>query len=184
MTMRKVICWFWILVVGVCCGALPARGSLILDHANSSLTLGREEMRNERLYEQIVAQRSENPTRFDHLHPILGNLLTKQSSFEYWLNRWQAAPARFEHWHPMFWRIIAGESLAGGPPVTPPPIPPLIPPSDEGGNPPVGPGPPTPAPPAPPAAVTVPEPGTCLLLLEALGLILLARGAHGFLRSR
>jgi hypothetical protein len=139
------------------------------------------------LYEQVVAERSENPHRFDRLHPILGELLTDRASFEYWLNRWQAHPARFEHYHPWFWRVIDGESRSGGPPVTLPPVPPMISPAGESGNPPIGPGPLPPEPPPPPrppaAPVPVPEPGSLLVLLEAIGLVLLARRASVLVRS-
>ena len=167
----------------------------MLGHEDSSPLARREVLRNERLYDRMVDLRSANPTRFDRLHPILGGMLTKGSSFEYWHNRWQANPARFEHWHPLFWRIIDGESLAGGPPGNPPSpisplspfIPPVIPPAGQDGNPPVSPNTPTapptpPTPPAPPASV--PEPGTSLLVIEALGLILLARGGYAFLRGK
>ena len=73
---------------------------MIVGHESTSLASEREALRNEHLYEQMVDVRSHDPTQFDDLHPILGDLLTEQASFEYWLNRWQAHPARFEHWHP------------------------------------------------------------------------------------
>jgi hypothetical protein len=107
--MRKAISCCWILVLGLVCRDVSARGSLILGHQETPLAREREALRDERLYEQMVAARSHNPARFDHLHPILGEMFTEPSSFKYWLNRWQAHPARFEHWHPLFWRIIDGE---------------------------------------------------------------------------
>ena len=107
-TMRKAMSWFSILVLGMLCRDVSARGSLILGHEASSPAPERQALRNERLYEKMVDQRSHNPTRFDRLHPILGDVLTDRSSFEYWLDRWQAHPARFEHWHPLFWRILDG----------------------------------------------------------------------------
>ena len=126
----------------------------------------------------MVDVRSHDPAQFDHLHPILGDMLTEQSSFEYWLNRWQAHPARFEHWHPRFWRIIDGEALEGGPPV----IPPLIPPAGQGGDPPVAPGPLSPLGLASPAAA-VPEPDSFRLLLVAVALIVFVRGGSRYLRT-
>ncbi|MGC8643314.1 MAG: PEP-CTERM sorting domain-containing protein [Isosphaeraceae bacterium] len=137
----------------------------------------------------MVAQRSENPARFDRLHLVLGDMLSNRSSFEYWYNRWQADPARFEHWHPLFWRIIDGESIAGGSPINPSPIspsiPPLIPPAGQGDISPVTPSTPSGPPPPPPSPLaTVPEPGTVLLVLEGLGLILLARRGCACLRSK
>jgi hypothetical protein len=178
-TMQKAILWFAILILAMLCREASARGSLILGHEASGTINEREALRNEHLYEQVVAECSHNPTRFDHLHPILGELLTDRTSFEYWLNRWQANPTRFEHWHPRFWRIIDGEALEGGPPV----LPPLIPSAGQGGAPPAGLGPPLPPePPGPPGPVApvgvVPEPGSFLLLVVAVALILAARGCR------
>ncbi|MGD0045305.1 MAG: PEP-CTERM sorting domain-containing protein, partial [Isosphaeraceae bacterium] len=163
------------------CREVQARGSLILGHETTSLASEREALRNEHLYEQMVDVRSHDPTQFDHFHPILGDLLTEQSSFEYWLNRWQAHPARFEHWHPRFWRIIDGEALEGGPPV----IPLLIPPAGQGGDPPVAPGPLSPLgqPGLASPAAAVPEPDSFRLLLVALGLILVVRVGSRYLRA-
>jgi len=179
--MNKVTCWCWILVLSAFCREVQARGSLILGHETTSLASEREALRNEHLYEQMVDVRSHDPTQFDHLHPILGDLLTEQSSFEYWLNRWQAHPARFEHWHPRFWRIIDGEALEGGPPV----IPPLIPPAGQGGDPPVAPGPLSPLgqPGLASPAAAVPEPDSFRLLLVAVALIVFVRGGSRYLRT-
>lgn len=174
---NKLICWCWVLVLGAFCREVQGRGSLIIGHEKTYLVSEREALRNEHLYEQMVDIRSHDPTQFDHLHPILGDLLTERSSFEYWLNRWQANPERFEHWHPRFWRIIDGEALEGGLPV----IPPLIPPACQGGNPEVTPGPLSPPSPGASAAV-VPEPESFRLLLVGCGLILVVRG--GLMYSR
>jgi hypothetical protein len=179
--MNKVTYWCWILVLSAFCREVQARGSIILGHETTSLASEREALRNEHLYEQMVDVRSHDPAQFDHLHPILGDMLTEQSSFEYWLNRWQAHPARFEHWHPRFWRIIDGEALEGGPPV----IPLLIPPAGQGGDPPVAHDPQSP--PGPPGlagpAAVVPEPESFRLLLVALGLILVVRVGSRYLRA-
>ena len=184
-TMRKAMSWFSILVLGLLCRDVSARGSLILGHEASSPAHERQALRNERLYEKMVDERSHNPTRFDRLHPILGDVLTDRSSFEYWLNRWQAHPARFEHWHPLFWRILDGEALHGGPPVISPLIPAVLPGGDSPAPPgPIGP-PEPPGPPGPPGPVAVvPEPGSLRLVLVALGLILVARGGSRYLRTR
>jgi len=172
---NKMTYWCWILVLSAFCREVQARGSIIPGHETTSLASEREALHNERLYEEMVDLRSHDPTQFDHLHPILGDLLTEQSSFEYWLNRWEAHPARFEHWHPWFWRIIDGEALEGGPPV----ITPLVPPAGQGGEPPAAPGPlsPTGQPGLASTATAVPEPGSLHLLLVALGLFLAVRGS-------
>jgi hypothetical protein len=189
--MRTSTCLLGLLVLGICSPEVPAHGSLIMGHGSSSIRSAREIERNERLYEKVVEQRSVDPARFDRLHPILGELLTDRSVFDYWLNRWQAHPARFERYHPWFWRVIDGESHLGGPQGNPVPL--LVPPAGESGNPPSGPGrfppepppppslPPTPPPPTAPP-VSVPEPGSFLLILEAVGLVLLGRGGLWCLR--
>ncbi len=180
MFMNKVTCWCCILALGSFCGEVQARGSIDVGHETISLTSEREALRNERLYEQIVDLRSHDPAQFDQGHLILGDMLTEQSSFECWLNRWEADPARFEHWHPRFWRIIDGEALEGGPPV----ITPLVPPAGHGGEPPVAPGPPSPSGPSSPAgpASVVPEPESFRLFLVAFGLILVVRS--GWIKGR
>ena len=81
--MNKVTYWCWILVLSTCCRDVQARGSMILGQGTISLASEREILRNEHLYEQTVDMRSHDPTEFDHLHLILGNMLTEQSSFEY-----------------------------------------------------------------------------------------------------
>lgn len=191
--MRIVIAWLLMITLLGSCREAFAWGSLIPGREHSPHAAQREALRNERLYERVVADRLQNPVRFDRLHPILGDLLTNRSTFEYWYNRWQAAPARFEHWHPYFWRIIAGEALAGGPPVVLPPVvlppaPPLIPPAGQEGNPPVISGPLPPAPPnppvQPPSVAAVPEPGSFVLVVEALALAVLARGGLALLRPK
>jgi len=147
------------------------------EHETASLTSEREALRNEHLYEQMVDLRSHDPTRFDQINPIVGDLLTERSSFEYWLNRWEAHPARFEHWHPRFWRIIDGEALEGGPPI----IDPLISTTGREGDPPVAHDPPSPSgQPGQPAlahpAVVVPEPDSFRMVLVAVALIVFVRG--------
>ncbi len=177
---KKVTYWCWILVLSAFCREVQVRGSMIVGHETTSLASEREALRNEHLYEQMVDVRSHDPMQFDHLHPILGDLLTEQSSFDYWLNRWEAHPARFEHWHPRFWRIIDGEALEGGPPI----IDPLISHAGQGGDLPVAHNPLSPLGQpslAGPAAI-VPEPDTFRLLLVAVGLILVVRG--GWIKGR
>jgi len=171
--MNKLTCWCWILVLSLTCLEVQARGSMNVGHETTPLASEQESLRNEHLYEHMVDVRSHDPTQFDRLHPILGDLLTERSSFEYWLNRWEAHPARFEHRHPQFWRILEGEALEGGPPV----IAPLVPPAGRGGNLPVAYQPPSPIgkPGMAGPTVAVPEPDSCRLLLLAIGLIQVVR---------
>ncbi len=171
--MNKLTCWCWILVFSLTCLEVQARGSMNVGHEKTPLASEQELLRNEQLYEQMVDVRARDATRFDRLHPILGDLLTEQSSFEFWLHRWEAHPARFERWHPQLWRILQGEALEGGPPV----IAPVVPPAGQGGNPPAAYQPLSPIgkPGLADPPVAVPEPDSCRLLLLAIGLILVVR---------
>ena len=170
-TINKITYWCSILALCAMCREVQARGSLSVADDVALLTSKKQALRNEKLYEQEVEIRAHNPAKFDHLHPVLGELLTQESSFEYWLHRWEANPARFEKWHPRFWRIIDGEALEGGPsgfPISQPGQignPALKPVSPESGG-----------SPGTNSSGAVPEPASLRLLLIALGLIVLVRG--------
>ncbi|MDE2508343.1 MAG: PEP-CTERM sorting domain-containing protein [Planctomycetota bacterium] len=132
----------------------------------------RQAARDIKVYNDVVAMRNANPTRFDQLHPFYKQLLTSQSFFDSIVNRWHLDQPRFEHWHPLLWRVLDGGVLErnainttppGPDPVSgafgspdPTPIPSLTP------NPPHSIGPPSPPPP-PPASAT-PEPSSLALL--------------------
>jgi hypothetical protein len=155
--------------------AVPAQGGLISrEPRESSLARENQALRDERLYEHLLAQRSLNPAAFDHHHPFYGQLLTDRPFFEYWFDRWQAHPARFEHWYPRFWHILDGEALCGGPRVFPSPF---IPPAGQGPNsPPLPPSPPEG--PLPPPSAVVPEPSSLFLFLAGLGILLLVENGR------
>jgi hypothetical protein len=153
-------------------------GSIILGHKASAQALEREAARDLQVYRHLLTERSHDPERFDRRQPLLGQVLSDPSSFEYWLNRWQANPARFEHWHPRFWRVLHGEALASVP-VAPPP--PLNPPAGQNPDPPTPPNPVGPGgDPSPPGSV--PEPGSCILLVTGLGIFLVVQRGYRFRR--
>jgi hypothetical protein len=185
MMMRPAIYWSCILSLGVIGQDVSARASSILGHEASSFDRERESLRNERLYESLVAERSHNPAQFDRAHWVLGEMFTKPGSFEYWFNRWQTDTARFEHWHHRFWRIIDGEAMH----LDRFHLTPLISPGGPVGNssPPITFTPDSLNTPNPPATSTitsaVPEPTSLCLFLVSFGLLALARGGSAYLRK-
>ena len=134
MTMFKTCSFKVIAFLGVIWTVGPARAELILHEVRgSSLANEKQAVRDVKLYMKLVAQRTLNPTAFDHRRPFYGKLITDRSFFESWVNRWQSHPARFAHWHPCLSRFLDGgvrSREADEPP------PPLIPPAPLEPNPP------------------------------------------------
>jgi hypothetical protein len=143
-------------------------GSVQIHHSESEI-----EAANIALYEREVGLRDEHPARFDHKHPLLGQLLSNQAVYEHLLQKFESHPKRFEHYHPFLWRVLDGDWLYHEkhpfePPISPPPV--DIPPIKENGR--GDPGNPgkngVPVSGGGPDVASVPEPSTGVLMLSAL----------------
>jgi hypothetical protein len=75
------------------------------------------------LYDDLVAFRGSNPSRFDKEHPFFGKLLSDPSYMNAVVDRWEDDEERFEYWHPYLWQIL--NAYVNQPqPIGPPPLPP------------------------------------------------------------
>jgi hypothetical protein len=174
--MSKTCCFRVFAFLALVWTVVPAKAELILHETTGSSLPGEQQVsRDVTLYLKLVAQRSLNPAAFDHHHPLYGRLITDQSFFESWYNRWQSHPARFEHYHPYLSRFLDGEGRLRGSDEPPPP---LIPPADLKPDFSLPPPPPPPEGPQPPPSTAVPEPSSFFVFLAGLGLLLLAKGGR------
>jgi MYXO-CTERM domain-containing protein len=64
-----------------------------------------------RLYERDVHTRDLDITRFDHKHPLIGQVLGNQQFFEQELHDWKSHPGLFDREHPGLARVLEGEML-------------------------------------------------------------------------
>ncbi len=64
-----------------------------------------------RLYERDVHSRDLDITRFDHKHPLIGQVLGSQQFYEQELHDWKSHPGLFDHKHPGLSRVLEGDML-------------------------------------------------------------------------
>jgi hypothetical protein len=76
-------------------------GSAILRNAGSEI----------RLYEGLLAERDQDPARFDREHPTVGWLFSNPEFFDYAMYLYHLDRRRFVHYHPHLIPVLRGEAM-------------------------------------------------------------------------
>jgi hypothetical protein len=95
-----------VAVLVALCTSLEA-GSIHFTHSKAQLDAAADV----RIYERVERMRELAPTKFDHIHPLAGRMLSNERVYEKLLRQWEDHPARFELAHPCLWHVLHGKML-------------------------------------------------------------------------